>query len=83
MVDTLLKYKANPNTKNNTLGRTPLHLAYDGGHQTIAELLEANGALQDQKDNVGKTPLEYSAQNFSSTQKCHDTEQSLSTTSIN
>ncbi len=43
-------------------GMTPLHIAAEGGHKEIAELLIANGADVNVKDNnqfVGGTPLDW------------------------
>ena len=38
-------------------GRTPLHLAADLGYVEVAELLIANGAHVNAKDEKGRTPL--------------------------
>ncbi len=39
-------------------GRTPLHEAAYGGHETVIQLLVSNGATVDTKDNDGRTPLQ-------------------------
>jgi ankyrin repeat protein len=57
-VKTLLK--DNPKlvfSKENRLGETPLHVAAEHGHKGVAELLLANGADVNAKDNDGWTPL--------------------------
>jgi ankyrin repeat protein len=58
-----LKMGANPNTKENELGNTALHLAAQNGHELIVvELLLQNGARVNEKNNNGDTPLHLAVQ---------------------
>ena len=57
--------KANPelvNNRDNPVGWTPLHVAAQAGHKEVAELLLANRADVNAKDNRGMTPLHWAAQ---------------------
>ncbi|MDD2832900.1 MAG: quinoprotein dehydrogenase-associated putative ABC transporter substrate-binding protein [Methylotenera sp.] len=56
MAQTLLQYKANPNSKN-TGGLTPLMIAAFSNHDMIVSLLLKAGANPDLKDEHGKTAL--------------------------
>jgi len=44
-----------------SLGRTPLHLAVENGHQKTSELLLANGADIAARNSAGETPLHIAA----------------------
>ena len=48
-----------PFAKDNTIGRTPLHIAAGAGHKKIVELLIAKGADVNTMSNKGKTPLDW------------------------
>ena len=52
---------AKVNTKNNEVGRTPLHDAASRGHAPVVSILIAAGADVNAKNNVGKTPLHQAA----------------------
>ncbi|GFU11197.1 ankyrin-3 [Nephila pilipes] len=56
IVETLLKYKANPNVRNEKKF-TPLHFAAKYSHFGIVKELLANGAMYDTMSNTHKTPF--------------------------
>jgi len=53
----LIEHGANVNFKGENNGVTPLHLAARKGFQAVAEVLLANRADANAKDNAGQTPL--------------------------
>lgn len=55
-INALIKSGVNINEKNE-YGRTPLHLAAKGRHDTVRRLLENDKIDMEAKDNDGKTPL--------------------------
>ena len=44
--------------RRTTTGLTPLHLAVQSGQRELAELLLANKADPNERDNRGRTPLD-------------------------
>ena len=54
LVSTLLEAGVDPNLQEN-VGWTALMLAYDRGHENVANELINHGARTDIKDNSGKT----------------------------
>ena len=58
LVQQLIKYGANVNKKNGKTGSTPLHLASAANCITVVQVLLAEGAKRDIKDNEGKVPFE-------------------------
>ena len=58
LVETLLKFKANPNISD-TQGTTPLHYAAIKRNETIVKLLMDANADVTKKDIRGKTALDY------------------------
>ncbi|GBM30523.1 Ankyrin-3 [Araneus ventricosus] len=58
IVDILLKYKTNPNTRTKT-GETPLHSAVKFTHLSIVKALLSNGAIYNAVSQGGNTPLDY------------------------
>ncbi len=52
-----------PFAKDNTIGRTPLHIAAGAGHKKIVELLIAKGADVNAKGKYGETPVQFAAFN--------------------
>lgn len=52
----LIKYDADPNTRNSS-GMTPLHTAAISGNMDVVEVLVENGAQVNSKDIKGNTPL--------------------------
>ena len=50
------------NAKSSRDGSTPLHQAVRNGHTEIVELLIANGADVNSKDEDGQTPLDWAIQ---------------------
>lgn len=55
----LLGYGADPAARD-VDGRTPLHRAVEGGHKNvILQLIESTPSSAFEKDNFGKTPLDY------------------------
>jgi quinoprotein dehydrogenase-associated probable ABC transporter substrate-binding protein len=65
MAQTLLQYKANPNTAN-TSGLTPLMIATFADQDMMISLLLKSGANPDQKDKQGKTALMYAKESNAS-----------------
>ena len=51
----------NVNSVDSLYGATPLHVAAEHSHKTVAELLLSKGALIKAKDNDGRTPLHFAA----------------------
>ncbi|GBM30553.1 Ankyrin-3 [Araneus ventricosus] len=58
IVDILLKYKTNPNTRNET-GDTPLHYAVKFSYFRIVKALLSNGAIYNALAESSKSPLDY------------------------
>jgi ankyrin repeat protein len=56
IVETLIRFKADVNARNET-GMTPLHSAAMAGHARIAHILLAYGADPNARDSLGNTPL--------------------------
>ncbi|CAL1285646.1 unnamed protein product [Larinioides sclopetarius] len=60
IVDILLNYNANPNTRTKK-GLTPLHYAAEFSHFGIVESLLSNGAIYNALSQTGKTLSEYAS----------------------
>ncbi|CAL1285639.1 unnamed protein product [Larinioides sclopetarius] len=58
IVDILLKYNTNPNTRTKT-GEAPLHYAVKCTHLSIAKALLTNGAIYNPVSQSGNTPLDH------------------------
>ncbi|GBN40778.1 Ankyrin-1 [Araneus ventricosus] len=58
IVDMLLKYNANPNTRTKT-GATPLHYAVKFSHFNVVKALLSNGAIYNAHSQGGNHPLYY------------------------
>jgi len=58
VVRLLLEKAADPDSKDDTYGRTPLSWAAENGHEAVVKLLLEEGAALDSKDGwYGQTPL--------------------------
>lgn len=58
----LLEHSCNPNIKDASLGKTPLHMVAGLGNYEMAELLVTRGADVNIVDNDGNTPIYIAAQ---------------------
>jgi ankyrin repeat protein len=65
-VKTLLKDNHNLVFSKDIDGFTPLHIAAKNGHRNVAELLLAEGADVNSRENFGETPLHLAGMRFSS-----------------
>jgi hypothetical protein len=61
-VEFLLNQGINPNDQHKMNGFTALHWAYSRGHDSVVELLLANGADPNIKDSKGRIPKELAKQ---------------------